>query len=1317
MNSHQFQASYLIECLVEAIQNKIGYPDGKVLLDLLLKPLAWFDIESTINFKSAISEPDPSLSVLNNILCRGLPTRMSLDLEQRFVNTFQYAKKKSSYGTISYELFDKTDLNYQIFRALHIIEPRVTIKKNSYGQKCSSFEKDFLFNQIDDLNNFLLQILEPQRELDSIIKPPYNFSRQRADFTLELPYSNSKNGHLIEIDGPHHAAKVSQQILDQNRDVAVNNSKWQVHRITNSKDSPGTIEKLVQEQYVQTLSSNFQNKQFDTNRLTGLQLALSPVAIARIQKVLLELLIKGVLKISSPKWKIVIYERDVPCAHWAIEDLRSQLFNVFQLAGKEVQLPEIELLIITTPEFKSCAINEGINTIFVSEVPSSYSCDVLIDISMLMRSKVQKYQLPDIRYQHSIAIRSSHHVHTKRKFYTSDLINYGEIAESPSKQQALHYFLQSVFRKEQFRAGQLEILNRALQVQSVIGLLPTGGGKSLTYQLAVLLQPGVSLVVDPLKSLMKDQVHNLIKNRVDACVFINSSIKTPEERNRIIARMKNGEALFTFISPERLQIQEFRDALSAMYKEKVYFNYCVIDEAHCVSEWGHDFRTSYLRLGENALKHCKPKNLAFLPLFGLTATASFDVLADVQRELSTLGQRLGEDAIVRSENVNRPELTFHIRNAKIAVDSNENEWTIKKKVSSEKKRLLNGLFEELEKAELITEDMKSGGLIFCPHTQGLFGVTDRYKKDKDGNPVTQRQGIADNLPEIPHLKVGIFRGANDDDTELQAEMEEEMMKNQTNFIENRLNLLVATKAFGMGIDKPNIRYTVHINYPNSLESYVQEAGRAGRDGKQAHCVILFNDQQVRHKNGVTEVDKDHLLFFHKNSFKGPDPEKEILHCLLQSISRGTKTTELSDLIAERLELEVKVSMWQSRTGAWYITISRAFKEDYLNIGLVNQAVYTDKTVDYSTAMRIKPIALEFLNSKPRGTDLVRWLTTETVEKGLEERLKDIKTGKSTELTIGFRNKWKIGGGELIADKQDTEKAIYRLSTIGVIDDYTVDYNAKTFTLYSIKKTKDEYTLHLKNYIRQYYSETRTNQEIQNFEKTLTRTGSPLKSLLNYLVDFVYREIEKKRRLAIDVMKEACYKGLEENGSQKFSEFLDMYFNSKYARPDYTVDGRNKSLSDRTSQGVEQNIDWVWEFMEIVNIDKSGGQINNLKHLRGACTRLLVTAPDNFTLLLLRAFSLFILEIDNPNPKLLDEGKSDLVKGFGLLSAQVDETEWEQHVRKFKKLLLQNSSDPRLETMIDELLSSLGSKELLNNYNDLLIALKSLNQTLSHNDYV
>ncbi|MGC5198711.1 hypothetical protein, partial [Aphanothece microscopica] len=180
------------------------------------------DVESNTNFHDGVSEPDPSFSVLNNILCRGLPTRMSLELEQKFVDTFKHAKQKASFGTIFFEPLEDTYLDSQIFRALHIIDPRITIRQNSYGQSSSSFESDFLFNQISSDKNFLLQVLEPQRELNTIIKHPFNFSRQRADFTIELPYSNSKNGHLIEIDGPHHSTEVSQQILDQNRDIAVN---------------------------------------------------------------------------------------------------------------------------------------------------------------------------------------------------------------------------------------------------------------------------------------------------------------------------------------------------------------------------------------------------------------------------------------------------------------------------------------------------------------------------------------------------------------------------------------------------------------------------------------------------------------------------------------------------------------------------------------------------------------------------------------------------------------------------------------------------------------------------------------------------------------------------------------------------------------------------------------------------------------------------------------------------------------------------------------------------------------------------------------
>ena len=213
----------------------------------------------------------------------------------------------------------------------------------------------------------------------------------------------------------------------------------------------------------------------------------------------------------------------------------------------------------------------------------------------------------------------------------------------------LEYFLQLIFRKESFRAGQLPILTRALRNKSVIGLLPTGGGKSLTYQLAAMLQPGITIVIDPLRSLMLDQYEGLLANGIDTCTYINSSIDK-EEREQREFRLEQAQCQIVFLSPERLCIYTFRKRLQNMHEAKVYFAYGVIDEVHCVSEWGQDFRFSYLHLGRNLYQFVRAKE-GEVTLFGLTATASFDVLADVERELSGSGAyRLDADALVRCED-------------------------------------------------------------------------------------------------------------------------------------------------------------------------------------------------------------------------------------------------------------------------------------------------------------------------------------------------------------------------------------------------------------------------------------------------------------------------------------------------------------------------------------------------------------------------------------------------------------------------------------------------------------------------------------------
>lgn len=217
----------------------------------------------------------------------------------------------------------------------------------------------------------------------------------------------------------------------------------------------------------------------------------------------------------------------------------------------------------------------------------------------------------------------------------------------------LRYFLEYLFRKDGFWEGQYEVVSRALQGLDAIVLLPTASGKSIAFQLASMLLPGRTIVIDPIISLVEDQIDNLGGYGIDRCIGITSQIEAVA-REQAVLHFGQGEYLFTYVTPERFQIASFRESLTALTAHTPV-SLIAIDEAHCVSEWGHDFRTAYLNIGRTSRNYCRRDNRT-PPLLALTGTASKAVLKDVQRELGIEDF----DAIITPKSFDRPELRFQV---------------------------------------------------------------------------------------------------------------------------------------------------------------------------------------------------------------------------------------------------------------------------------------------------------------------------------------------------------------------------------------------------------------------------------------------------------------------------------------------------------------------------------------------------------------------------------------------------------------------------------------------------------------------------------
>ncbi len=371
--------------------------------------------------------------------------------------------------------------------------------------------------------------------------------------------------------------------------------------------------------------------------------------------------------------------------------------------------------------------------------------------------------------------------------------------------------LKSTFGYDGFRSLQAEIIKNSLDSKDTLAILPTGGGKSLCYQLPALHRDGLTLVISPLIALMKDQVDQLEGAGVPA-TFLNSSISLSESRTRLNG-LDNGLYKLLYVAPERLFSDGFLESVKRWKVDSL-----AVDEAHCISEWGHDFRPEYRKLA--SIRDQLPN----IPFIALTATATERVQKDIVQQLQL------QEPGVYVASFNRPNLTYRV------LPKNKPRHQI---------------------LQYVEANPNHSGIVYCQSRRAV-------------------EEYATELKEAGHRALPYHAGLP----------QEERIRNQEAFIRDDVQIICATIAFGMGINKPNVRYVIHADLPKNIESYYQETGRAGRDGLPSECILLFSGGDVvKYKHFIEQIEDDHAQRIARQQLRQMADFAEYTDCRRASLLR------------------------------------------------------------------------------------------------------------------------------------------------------------------------------------------------------------------------------------------------------------------------------------------------------------------------------------------------------------------------------------------------------------------------------------------------
>lgn len=1082
-----------------------------------------FVIQNNKGVKCTNDKYYPIICIMKNILMRGCPTLMSQYLQKEIGKIQDSSDFKVPYTLISKEI--PLWLNTIKGDAKNNDYPAITFFEKTIPKYLSEYR-------------FIQQLILPEVPFDEItLVSNKNFAEQQVDFYL--PQAKL----VIEVDGQPHKTNDLMRLNDNERKLYL--SKYGINTIRiDTFDIKNDTEKLKKDmKEIEYHLDKFNNVLYEYKKAFinqnidlknhDLIIKLKSTAVIRFQVVILSLLEKGKLKLNDNEWKISVVERDVTgFENLALEDLFLWIKDLSKLHKLDFKKPKVSL------------------KTYGSENSRYHKDYINIDFSLLKRWTDENEVDGE---ENRIYVRTDYFDRYNYFTVSTDKpINYNIISEGEnSDKEALEFILKNIFNHNSFNDGQLSVITNALKGNDTIGLLPTGGGKSLIYQYVALLQPCINFIVTPIKALMKDQMDNLDRLYISNSNFINGTQKAAD-RERVQMEYGNGKYQFLWISPERFQSETFRKQLELINNNHI-IGLAIIDEVHCLSEWGHDFRTSYLNLAKTIKRYCEKAKI-----LGLTATASLYVLKDIQIEFG-----ISEENVKTLLSFTRPELSFQVI---------KDDGTNSKQKDNELYKLLKKLSDENDIFKLKMEDTWSG-LIFTKFvnkgTSGCYGLA-KQLSNKFNTDVRWYSGSCPSIKKMPIMKDVDFNIYKDEV--------------QEDFQHNKFPLLVATKAFGMGINKENVRYTIHHGIPGSIEALYQEAGRAGRSSdpnkKSAKCYILFSEEYMGQK-------------------------------------------------------------------------------------------YLGKLFDIkSSVLDIKDAQKEIkFEGRDALDNMFLWLTS---TKDIEEEFKEIMAfykryakPSATQLTLGR---------QLGVYKKDLESAIYKLSLIGVIEDWTIEgwdeHNPKInvyFKNYNEKSIKDE----LLNYIKKYHKEfdllkdkDEKGNKLEYYKIYKDQNLLPVEKAIKILLAWQYENVAYHRRESIITVYDQCKKNA--NNPEALKQFIESYF--KFSNESYVFDHLAENPRDYTKW-----FDVFYDKENFVSDDK-------LSEMKASLRRFLESYRYNTGL---NFISGIIHLLTNDYEK--DDGRTRFEMAIGTLNTY-NETERQEILDKLLKLskyMKDNNKENLSEVLIKE----------------------------------